>query len=690
MVDDLIKLKKVGEKTKKIYEKIGIFKPVDLIYYFPRDYEIIYDINKIIDLKDGDISIIKGEIITKPSFFQNNKLKVISVKLKDDTGIIKAIWFNSPFITKILKENNEIIIRGKISHYNNTKTIIQAKIWTLKKYKEEKNSINPIYSLTKGINNDLIKNNIKEILNSNFNEYLEYLDNDFLIKYNMVDINNAFYLIHFPKNMNDLVKAHNRLAFHELLIFSLSIKINKHKNLVGRKDLSNLNNDLVYKYISLLPYTLTSDQISCINDILKDFNECKKNNRLIEGDVGSGKSIIAFLIALLLSEKKVQTVIMVPTEVLAIQHYNNIINLINLLNININVGLLTGSLKNNERNNIIKGIKNNDISIVIGTHACYSQDVVYNDLALIVIDEQHRFGVNQRKELENKGVNVNVLSMSATPIPRTLSLLIYMGMDISRIVEKPSNRIPIKNAIIDPSKRLFAYQKIKEEILKGHKCYIICSSIEENEEYGSFMNTQNVYSYKKIIEEYFKNQKDLIKPIIKVLHGKINSNEKESIINDFINGKIDILISTTVVEVGVDCKDATLILIEDAPRFGLATLHQLRGRVGRNDLQSYAIFVDTINSEESKNRLKVLKDSNDGFYIAEQDLNMRGPGDIFGVKQSGSIEFKVADIYNDTNLLKIASEYADYVINNDILEKNIAFSTLKSQLDEYMKNGYTI
>ena len=675
MVDDLIKLKKVGEKTKKIYEKIGIFKPVDLIYYFPRDYEIINDINKIIDLKDGDISIIKGEIITKPSFFQKNKLKVISVKLKDDTGIIKAIWFNSPFITKILKENNEIIIRGKISHYNNTKTIIQAKIWTLKKYEEEKNSINPIYSLTKGINNDLIKNNIKEILNSNFNEHLEYLDNDFLIKYNMVDINNAFYLIHFPKNMNDLVKAHNRLAFHELLIFSLSIKINKHKNLVGRKDLSNLNNDLVYKYISLLPYTLTSDQISCINDILKDFNECKKINRLIEGDVGSGKSIIAFLIALLLSEKKVQTVIMVPTEVLAIQHYNNIINLINLLNININVGLLTGSLKNYERNNIIKGIKNNDISIVIGTHACYSQDVVYNDLALIVIDEQHRFGVNQRKELENKGVNVNVLSMSATPIPRTLSLLIYMGMDISRIVEKPSNRIPIKNAIIDPSKRLFAYQKIKEEILKGHKCYIICSSIEENEEYGSFMNTQNVYSYKKIIEDYFKNQKDLIKPIIKVLHGKINSNEKESIINDFINGKIDILISTTVVEVGVDCKDATLILIEDAPRFGLATLHQLRGRVGRNDLQSYAIFVDTINSEESKNRLKVLKDSNDGFYIAEQDLKMRGPGDIFGVKQSGSIEFKVADIYNDTNLLKIASEYADYVINNDILEKNIAFST---------------
>ena len=690
MITDLLKLNKVGEKTKKTYEKLGIFTPEDLIYFFPRDYEVIKDIDKIIDLNDGDVSIIKGEIITKPSYFQKSRLKIISVKLKDDTGIIKAIWFNSPFIIKILNENDEIIIRGKISYYNNTKTIIQPKIWTLKKYEEEKNSISPIYSLTKGINNDLIKNNIKEVLDSINNKYLEYLSDEYLLKYNMTNINEAFNLIHFPKDMSDLIKAHNRLAFHEFLIFLLSVKINKNKNLLGRKDLTTLNNELIKKYISLLPYKLTNDQISCIDDILNDFRECKKINRLIEGDVGSGKSIIVFLISLLLSENKSQTVIMVPTEVLAIQHYNNIINLIKLLNLDTNVCLLTGSIKSKEREKVLFDIKNNNTSIVIGTHACYSEDVVYNDLALVVIDEQHRFGVNQRKALEDKGKNVNVLSMSATPIPRTLSLLIYMGMDISRIKEKPSNRIPIKNGVIDPSKRKFAYQKIKEEIIQGHKCYIICSSIDENDEYGSFMNTQNIYNYQKIIEDFFKNQKDLIKPNIKVLHGKLKSNEKENIINDFINGKIDILISTTVVEVGVDCKDATLIIIEDAPRFGLATLHQLRGRVGRSDLQSYAIFVDTINSDESKKRLKVLKDSNDGFYIAEQDLKMRGPGDIFGVKQSGSIEFKVADIYNDNELLKIASEYADFVLNNDFLDKNVAFSALKSQLDEYLKNGYTI
>ena len=690
MITDLIKLNKVGEKTKKIYEKLGIFTPEDLIYYFPRDYEVIKDIDKIIDLNDGDVSIIKCQIITKPNYFQKSRLKVISVKLKDDTGIIKAIWFNSPFIMKILNENDEIIIRGKVSYYNNAKTILQPKIWTLKKYEVEKNSISPIYSLTKGINNDLIKNNIKEVLDSINNKYLEYLSDDYLLKNNMTNINDALNLIHFPIDMSDLIKAHNRLAFHELLIFSLSIKINKNKNKLGRKDLIDLNNDLINNYISLLPYKLTNDQVECINDILNDFKNCKKINRLIEGDVGSGKSIIVFLIALLLAKKNVQTAIMVPTEVLAIQHYNNIIHLIKLLNLDINVCLLTGSLKTKEREKVLCDIKNNYTSVIIGTHALYSEDVIYNDLALIVIDEQHRFGVNQRKALEDKGINVNVLSMSATPIPRTLSLLIYMGMDISRIKEKPANRIPIKNGVIDPSKRIFAYQKIKEEIIKGHKCYIICSSIDENDEYGSFMNTQNVYNYQKIIEDYFKNQKDVKNPVIKVLHGKLKSNEKEKIINDFINGVIDILISTTVVEVGVDCKDATLILIEDAPRFGLATLHQLRGRVGRNDLQSYAIFVDTINTDYSKERLKVLKDSNDGFYIADQDLKMRGPGDIFGVKQSGSIEFKVADIYNDNELLKNSSEYADYVLNNDLLEKNVAFSALKSQLDEYLKNGYTI
>ena len=690
MIDDLIKLKKVGEKTKKTYEKLGIFKPDDLIYYFPRDYEVINEISKIKDVNNGDVCIIKGKIMTKPNYFQKNRLKVVSVNLKDDTGIIKAIWFNSPFIINLLRDNEELIIRGKISYYNNTKTITQAKIWTIKKYEEEKNSISPIYNLTKGINNELIKNNIKEVLGLLDNENTEYLDDDFLQKNNMLNINEAYNLIHFPKDMSDLIKAHNRLAFEELIIFSLSIKINKKNNIEGREDLKNLDYELIKKYISLLPYKLTNDQINCIDDIINDFNECKKLNRLIEGDVGSGKSIIVFLIAILLASKKVQTVIMVPTEVLAIQHYNNILNLVKLLALDINVAIITSSLKTKERNELLEDIKNNKISIIIGTHACYSKDVEYSDLALAVIDEQHRFGVNQRKALEDKGKNVNVISMSATPIPRTLSLLIYMGMDISRIKEKPANRLPIKNGVIDVSKRLFAYEKIKEEVLKGHKCYVICSSIEENEEYGSFMNTQNVNDYQKLLNEYFKNQKLSIRPKIEVLHGKLKSNEKEKIINDFISGKIYVLVSTTVVEVGVDCKDATLIMIEDAQRFGLATLHQLRGRVGRNNLQSYAIFVDTINTDKSKERLKVLKDSNDGFYIAECDLKMRGPGDIFGVKQSGSIEFKVADIYNDNHVLKIASDYADIVLKNDYLHKNPSFSALNAQLDEYLKNGYTI
>ena len=691
MINNIEELKKVGEKTKKYYEKLGIFTPNDLLYFYPRDYEVINDITNIIDLNANDIYLIKAKLVDKPKIIYNNRLKMVIANLKDSTGIIKAIWFNSPFILNVLKDNEDYIFRGKISYYKKYKTIIQPKIWDLNKYELEKNSINPVYNLTKGINNELIKSNVREVLDSiNIDNNIEYLDKDYLNDNNMIDIYNAYKSIHFPKDFDDLIKAHNRLAFQEFLIYSLSIIINKNSRINGRSDFKDLNFDEIIDIINLLPYKLTKDQISCINDIVNDFNECKKMNRLIEGDVGSGKSIIVFLIAILLSKKKVQTVIMAPTEVLAMQHYNNLLKIINDSKLNINVCLLTSSLDNKNRKNILDKIKNNYINIIIGTHACYSKDVIYYDLALIVIDEQHRFGVKQRKELENKGNNVNVISMSATPIPRTLSMLIYMGMDISRIYEKPKYRLEIKNGIIDPSKRLKAYEKIKEEIIKGHKCYIICSSIEDNNEYGSFMNTQNVYDYYNIINDYFNKQSINKKPIIKILHGKLKSKEKEEIIYDFINGKIDILISTTVVEVGVDCKDATLIMIEDAQRFGLATLHQLRGRVGRSKLQSYAIFVDTLNSDKSRERLKVLKDSNDGFYIAEYDLKLRGPGDIFGVKQSGNMDFKLADIYNDNNLLKLSFEYADYVLNNNYLYDNKHYFELKCQLDEYMKNGYTI
>ena len=691
MINDLLELKKIGPKTKKIYEKMGILKPSDLIYNLPRDYEVLGDITNIIDLEVSDVKFIKASIVDKPKYYIKKHLKIVSVNLKDKTGIIKAIWFNAPYIMDILKLNDQFIFRGKVTYYKNIKIITQPKIWNIKRFDNEKNTINPVYNLTKGLRNDLIKDNTKEVLDSiGENDVIEYLDNDYLINNNMLSLKEAMREIHFPIDMNNLIKAHNRLAFEEFIIFTLAIRLNNNINEKGRDDLIDINLDLLNTILKSLPYKLTNDQNKCINDIINDINNKKRINRLIEGDVGSGKSIIAFIISILLADKNIQTAIMAPTEVLAIQHYNNLKSLIEELNINIKICLLTSSISKKDRKDILEGIKNNEIKIVIGTHAVYSSDVEYSDLGLIIIDEQHRFGVNQRKELENKGEKVNVLSMSATPIPRTLSLLLYMGMDISMIKEKPENRIPIKNGIITPKERLVAYKKIISEVLKGNKCYIICPSIEDNIEYGTFNNTQNVYDYKEIIDSYIKSINIDKKIVVKILHGKMKSEEKENVINEFINEKIDILISTTVVEVGVDCKKATVILIEDAPRFGLATLHQLRGRVGRNDLQSYAIFVDTLNTEESKDRLKVLKNSNDGFYISECDLKLRGPGDIFGIKQSGNMDFKIADIYTDSGILKLASLYADKIVKEGSIYTNPQYIGIKSQLDIYLKNGYII
>ena len=709
MINELLDLKKIGPKTKKIYEKIGIFKPSDLIYNLPRDYEVLGDIKNIIDLEVSDVKFIKASIVDKPKYYIKKHLKIVSVNLKDKTGIIKAIWFNSPYIMDNLKLNEELIFRGKVSYYKNIKTITQAKIWKINKYENEKNTISPIYNLTKGLRNDLIKDNIKEVLSSiGDSDVIEYLDNDYLINNNMLSLKEAMKEIHFPIDMNNLIKAHNRLAFEEFIVFTLALRMNNNKNEKGRDDLISVNTSLLNTILYSLPYKLTNDQNKCINDIINDINNKKRINRLIEGDVGSGKSIIAFIISILLADKNIQTAIMAPTEVLAIQHYNNLKSLIEELNINIKICLLTSSISKKDRKDILKGIKNNEIKIVIGTHAVYSSDVEYYDLGLIVIDEQHRFGVNQRKELEHKGKKVNVLSMSATPIPRTLSLLLYMGMDISMIKEKPANRVPIKNGIITPKERLVAYKKIVSEVLKGNKCYIICPSIEDNIEYGTFNNTQNVpsiednieygtfnntqnvYDYKEIIDSYIKSINIDKKIVVKTLHGKMKSEEKENVINEFINEKIDILISTTVVEVGVDCKKATIILIEDAPRFGLATLHQLRGRVGRDSAQSYAIFVDTLNTDESKKRLNVLKNSNDGFYISECDLKLRGPGDIFGIKQSGNMDFKIADIYTDSGILKLASLYADKIVKEGNIYTNPQYIGIKSQLDIYLKNGYII
>ena len=684
---ELLDIKGIGEKTKNLFNRLSIFTAEDLLYYYPRDYEYYSEPKQIIDLKVGNIETVKVIISSKVNVLRRGKLNMTYVTVSDDSRKMKATWFNIPYISKYLNVGRIVVLRGRVIVNKSGLTINQPKIYEEEDYNNLQNSLFPIYPLTKGLSNELVRKSVKEILNLNKDNIVEYLPKSIREKRQLAEINYALERIHFPSDYNELVVARRRLVYDEFLMFNLGIKLYKNSETKkGIKGLQNRDRTVVNNVITNLKYKLTKDQNATISDIFNDFDNCKLMNRLVQGDVGSGKTIVAFIAMLYVALADYQAVMMAPTEVLASQHYENLKNIIKQNNLDIEVAFLSASLKKKERTEVLKNIKSAKSKIIIGTHAVFSEDIEYDNLSLIVTDEQHRFGVNQRKAIEDKSELVNVLVMSATPIPRTLAMLLYADMDISLIKEKPQNRLPIKNAVISEDDREKAYKKIKTEIENGHQAYVICASIESNaEEMGNFLNLQNVIEYADKIKKYFSS-----KTVIEVLHGKMKNELKDEIMTRFKNGEIDILVSTTVVEVGVDCPNATVIMIEDAGRFGLASLHQLRGRVGRGDSQSYAIFVDTTLTENSKNRLEVLKNSNDGFYIAEEDLKMRGPGDIFGVRQSGSLDFKLADLYTDANVLREVAEDVSELLKADKKLNNSQNRALKSKIDNYIKKGYTI
>ena len=683
--EKLTDLKGIGEKTEKYLNKLGIYVPSDLLYYFPRDYETYEEPKRVFDVEIGKIQTIRVMICDNPVHFRRGKLDIVYVYVDDGERRIRAYWFNAFYIASRLKKGEIVILRGRLTFSKAGCTITQSKIYDVKQYEALKGRINPIYSLTKGITNETIKKSIKSLFEE-IKKVDEYLPKRILETNNFMDIRDSLYHIHFPKDFDNLLKARKRLTYDEFFLFSLGILYAKDKT--ERKtyaELKDLNIEKLNDIKSRLPYTLTNSQNVVIDEILNDFKENKIMNRLLEGDVGSGKTIVAFLIIALIADKHFQTAIMTPTEVLSSQHYENFLALNEKLNLNLNIKLLTSSTKLKEKKEIYKQLESGELDCIIGTQSLINDDIKYKNLAFCVIDEQHRFGVNERKQLQKKGDKVNVLVMSATPIPRTLSLLLYADLSISKLVDKPIGRLPIKNAVITEKDREKGYKAIKKEIDLGHQAYVICPSIESSEEEGSFANFQNVTDYTKKLKDYFgKNVR------VGMLHGKMKPKEKNEVMKEFKEGNIDIICSTTVIEVGVDVPNATFIMIEDAGNFGLATLHQLRGRVGRGTEQSYALFVDTIGTDKSRERLAVLKKSNDGFYIAECDLKMRGPGDIFGVKQSGDMEFKLGDIYTDMEVFKNAALCAKEIIKNDSnLSKKENF-LIKCKLDEYVKNSYTI
>lgn len=694
----LSELKGIGEKTEKYLNKLGIYIPSDLLYYFPRDYEYYSEPKSIVECIPQTIETIKVKIVSKAQNIYKNRLRLTYVNVSDGMKIIRAIWFNLPYISKYLEMDRVVYLRGRISAKGNIISIVQAKIYDEEDYLNIENKLYPIYTITKGIQNETIKKIIKQVIDDKKDEDYDYLPIEIRNERELAELNHSISHIHFPTDMNDMLVARRRLVYDELFLFSLGLLFFKEQNNnKGITELKNYDKQILRKIVDNLPYELTKGQKLALRDILDDFTNEKLINRLIQGDVGSGKTIIAFLSMIAVSSCKMQSAMMAPTEVLAIQHYENLIKLINENELDIKVALLTSQIKSKQKKEILTGLENGDIDIVIGTHSLISSNVIYKNLGLIITDEQHRFGVMQRKEFSEKAKKTNVIVMSATPIPRTMYMLLYSDLEISLIKDKPLKRLPIKTTILhcknsyediksEFNDKKLAYNFILKEINNGNQAYIICPSIDSNNEnYGSFSNMQNVEEYhKKLIKMFPKNIR------IAKLHGKMKNTDKEKIMNDFKEHNIDILVSTTVIEVGVDCPNATVIMVEDAGRFGLASLHQLRGRVGRGDKQSFAILVDSLGTEESIKRLEVLVKSNDGFFIADEDLKMRGPGDVFGVKQSGSIDFKIANIYNDSELFKMAAIDAKKLLENDrnLTKKNN--KTLKSILDEYVKNGYTI
>ena len=685
---NLTDLKGIGEKTCSLLNKVGICNSEDLLFYYPKKYDLYMDPVGIALASANVMVSLKGKFISRPTLVRKGRFIMVSCVFADDTGMINVKWFNAPYIMSSIKIGVELILRGNITIYGRQKNIIQPKIYDIEKYNGLVNKLFPMYPLTKGLTNKVLGNAIKDLLIKLKGNIKEYLPLELVKRRNLCDYSYAISHIHFPETDDEFFKARTRLVYDELLIYSLALcKLNE--------SLSNIKSNFDYKddkiedkIISNLSFSLTSSQCQAIEDILKDFYNKKVMNRLLQGDVGSGKTIVAFVAMIKNANSGYQSALMAPTETLAIQHYNNFLELLKTAKLEdtIHPVLLKSKLKVAERRKILEAILAGRANVIIGTHALFSNDVVYKNLALIVTDEQHRFGVRQRLSLEEKNIKTkpNSLIMSATPIPRTLALLLYADLDISILREKPANRLNILNSVTDVEHRKSVYQFVQKEIDKGHQAFFVCSAIEKDDE-DEFCDLENVKDYSKNLKTVFGSSVN-----IGTIHGKMKPDEKDKIMQSFRNKEIDILVATTVIEVGIDVPNATVIVVEDANRFGLSTLHQLRGRVGRGNSQSYAIFVSKDSSENSAKRLSIILHSNDGFKIADADLKMRGPGEFFGEKQSGIQSFNIANTYKDYDVFKLAMDDAKSILNEDDKLTSSKYSFIGLKLDGFLKKRYTL
>ena len=677
----LRELKGVGEKTEKLFQKIGITTAEELLRYYPRTYDIYEEPVEIASAEEDKTVSIRATIATGIYINQIRNLQVLTTTVADASGRLPVAWFNAPYLRGTLKKGSVFILRGKIIRKKGRPQMEHPEIFTPAAYEEIIHSMQPVYGLTKGLSNKMITKLVHQILDTR-PLHGEYLPEEIRERYQLADANYAIRTIHFPKNMQELLTARKRLVFDEFLLFVLAIQLLKEKTEEAPNTFPMKPVWTTEEIIEGLPYDLTGAQKNVWHEIERDLSGHKLMSRLVQGDVGSGKTVIAFLAMVLSAENGFQSALMVPTEVLANQHYEGFLRLMEEQNIaSCHPVLLTGSTTARQKREIYQKIADGEVNVIIGTHALIQEKVEYKNLGLVITDEQHRFGVRQREALTTRGNPPHVLVMSATPIPRTLAIILYGDLDISIIDELPAKRLPIKNCVVGTSYRPKAYSFIEKQVQMGRQAYVICPMVEESEG----LEAENVTDYARKLQEILPGE---IK--VEILHGKMKPKEKNRIMEAFASGEIQVLVSTTVVEVGVNVPNATVMMVENAERFGLAQLHQLRGRVGRGEHQSYCIFIQGNNEENTSKRLKILNESNDGFYIAGEDLKLRGPGDLFGIRQSGLMELKIGDLYKEAGILKNASEAAGEILALDfdlILPQHKALKEhLKGYMSEELEN----
>lgn len=651
---DIGEIKGVGEKSSEAFHKMNIHTVNDLINYYPRTYEEFEQLTVIKDIVINERNAVWGRIIANAKMVRFSGKSMVTAYVNDENGdTLEIKFFNAPFLLKTLKQGTEYVFRGYVKNVSGRLVMSQPKMYKASEYEKLMGTIGPIYSTPKDITSSKIQKSIEKVLPL-CDEYSEYLSDEEINKQKLLSIKDSLKNIHFPTDNEMLYKARRRLVFEEFLEFYHSFRNDENSSARLINDEPFIETADAKLFEQALPFSLTAAQKKVIDEIINDITGPYLMNRLVQGDVGSGKTIVAVMALLTAASNNAQGALMAPTEVLAIQHYNTIKGYCDKYGLCMKPVLLYGKMPKKMRDENIRLIKSGEANVVIGTHALFQEAVEFRNLKLVVTDEQHRFGVNQREALRDKGVNPHILVMSATPIPRTLAMVMYGNADISIMNELPKNRIPINNCVVNSSFQKKSFDFIKAEIDKGHQAYVICPMIDESEEDN--INLKNVIDFTEELRDYYKESVSVC-----CLHGKMKSDEKNRIMNDFKDGKFDILVSTTVIEVGVDVPNATVIMIENAERFGLSQLHQLRGRVGRSANQSYCIMVSDTKSEDSIKRLKVLNETNDGFLIAKKDIELRGPGELNGIRQSGALSFSLGDIVNDADIFMSVIDIYDEI-----------------------------